>query len=288
MADTQTDQHNQRPTFDLCVLIPAYNEQDRIQSTLLDVIKTLDLWDCTAEILVIDDGSSDDTVKVCNSIFAEHRINNNDRVISLPKNMGKGAAVAKGLSSTRSRWTLMMDADNSARLNELPKLAAHTSSDANHLVIGSRRMVTSEIHANITRVIVGTIYTVVLRVLGLSLARDTQCGFKLYSNHAARLISEHTRQNGFSFDIEHLLIAKHSGLVVPEVGIMWDHVDGSKVSPIIDGLKMLGQIIAMRGPVRKSVSKVRLGTPAPLVLHESTEAAHAQIEIKPQPDLVKS
>ena len=284
---TNTSQLERTPEFDICVLIPAYNEQSRIRSTLLDIIETLASWDCTAEILIADDGSTDDTAQVCQSIFAEHRINGEDRVLSLPKNMGKGAAVAHGLKNTRARWTIMLDADNSARMNQLPKLAVETESGDTHLVIGSRRMKTSEIQANITRVIVGTIYGITLRSLGLRLANDTQCGFKLYSHHAAELITRHTNENGFSFDIEHLLIAQHAGLTVPEIGILWDHVDGSKVNPIIDGLKMLGKIIKMRRPIRQSVSQTALPRVQGLVLTGNT-STNAQIEAKPQSTLVGS
>lgn len=274
--------------FDLCVLIPAYNEESRIRSTLLDIIETLKTWNCSAEILIADDGSTDQTVQVCESIFAEHRIDSHDRVLSLSQNMGKGAAVAHGLKNTRARWTIMLDADNSARIDQLPKLAAKTESSETHLVIGSRRMKTSEVQADFTRVLVGTIYGLTLRTLGLKLASDTQCGFKLYSNHAAQLITAHTKENGFSFDIEHLLIAQHAGLAVPEVGILWDHVDGSKVNPVVDGLKMLGQIIKMRRPIRQSVSKMDLPRISALVLTTDSSMVDAQIEIKPQTEFVGS
>lgn len=279
-----------QPQFDLCVLIPAYNEQSRIRATLLDIIQTLNSWDCSAEILVADDGSMDQTVEVCKAIFAEHRIEGDDRVLSLPKNMGKGAAVAHGLKNTRSRWTIMLDADNSAKMSELPKLVKETFNENIHLIIGSRRMKTSEVQADLSRVVVGTIYGLVLRTLGLKLASDTQCGFKLYSHHAAQLITTHTNEHGFSFDIEHLLIAKHAGLTVPEIGILWDHVDGSKVNPIIDGLKMLAQIIKMRKPIRQRVQSTSLHRAAPLVLISSTEQVHsgAEIEIKPATTLVGS
>lgn len=288
MTQTKDEHHNPSPAFDLCVLVPAFNERSRIGTTLLDIIETLNGWDCSSEILVVNDGSNDDTVQVCTSILAEHRPDDCDRVISLEKNMGKGAAVAAGLRTTRSRWTIMMDADNSARLGELDKLAACAARGRGHLVIGSRRMPNSQIHATLSRVVVGTVYTIALRMLGLSLARDTQCGFKLYSNHAANLIAHHAEQSGFSFDIEHLLIAKHAGLHVPEVGIQWDHADGSKVNPILDGLKMLGQIIQMRGPIRKRVSSTLLPDSTPLVLSRAHRISEPQIEVKPQKDLVGS
>jgi len=296
MTTTPDDQLNQNPEFDLCVLIPAYNEQSRIGTTLLDIIQTLNNWNCSAEILIADDGSTDDTVKVCQAIFAEHRLHSNDRVLSLSKNMGKGAAVAHGLKNSRARWTIMMDADNSAHLSELPKLASHITdsgphlSKSHHMIIGSRRMNTSQVHANITRVCVGLIYSFTLRILGLRLANDTQCGFKLYSHHAARLIADHAQEHGFSFDIEHLLIAKHAGLIVPEVGILWDHVDGSKVNPVLDGLKMLSKIITMRRPVRQRVLPTRLPDPDALDLAhvDSDHASQIEIKINPQPALVKS
>ena len=289
MSMTTDDQLNQAPEFDLCVLIPAYNEQSRIGTTLLDIIQTLKNWNCFAEILVADDGSSDDTVKVCQTLFAEHRLQANDRVLSLPKNMGKGAAVAHGLKNSRARWTIMMDADNSAHLSELPKLASHIT-PSHHMIIGSRRMNTSEVHADITRICVGLIYSFTLRILGLRLANDTQCGFKLYSHHAARLMTDHAQEHGFSFDIEHLLIAKHAGLIVPEIGILWDHVDGSKVNPVLDGLKMLSKIITMRRPVRQRVSPIRLPASDGLDLSHVDSDRTSQIEVKinPQPVLAKS
>ncbi|MFK7759109.1 MAG: glycosyltransferase [Phycisphaerales bacterium] len=270
------------------MLIPAYNEESRVRSTLLDIIETLKSWGCSSEILIADDGSTDQTASVCRSIFAEHRIDCKDRVLSLPRNMGKGAAVAHGLKNTRARWTIMLDADNSARMNQLPKLAAHTQSNQTHLVIGSRRMESSEVQADFTRVLVGSIYGLTLRSLGIKLASDTQCGFKLYSHHAAQLITAHTNENGFSFDIEHLLIAQHAGLKVPEVGILWDHVEGSKVNPIIDGLKMLVQIIKMRRPIRKSVSRIDLPQVSALVLGADSSTVDAQIESKPQTEFVGS
>ncbi|MEL6497672.1 MAG: dolichyl-phosphate beta-glucosyltransferase [Planctomycetota bacterium] len=235
------------PAHLLSVVIPMYRESSRIVPTLKDVIATLRTSPWSSEIILVDDGSTDDTVATVRPYVSERGEGGIERIalVKFDRNRGKGAAVRAGLAEARGDWRLMMDADNAARVDEVSKLFQHANGDTG-LVAGSRSAEGAIVEAQGFRKLTGLIFKCALLVLGLRLAKDTQCGFKLYRADVAEAIAAHGVEDRFAFDLEHLLLTRKLGTRVCEVGIRWQHVDGSQVSPVADGIKMLYQAACIR------------------------------------------
>jgi dolichyl-phosphate beta-glucosyltransferase len=238
-----TDGEPARERADLAIIVPMYREAKRIAPTIRDLVATLPAVASSWEVLLVDDGSPDDTIRV-----AEATIHELDplgelpiRILKHPQNRGKGGAVRTGLAAANADWCLVMDADNACRVSEVGVLLDTVRAPGGStlgLIAGSRRVRGSTVTAVIHRRLAGWIFRAVLHMLGLAVISDTQCGFKLYradlASHTARL----SRLDGYAFDLEHLLLAKRSGLKIAEVGVRWEHQDGGQVNAISDGIKM--------------------------------------------------
>lgn len=180
------------------------------------------------EVIVVDDGSRDGTVRVVED-FAQ--ANPCVRLLRNPGNRGKGYAVRNGMLEAKGEWILYTDADLSTPIAEFRKLLQAAREQDAQIAIGSRALDRSlvEVHQPALRELSGRTFNVVMRaVTGLPF-RDTQCGFKLYRADAARQIFSRQKQEGFSFDVEDLLIAKKLGLPAVEVPVRWANVEGTKV-----------------------------------------------------------
>jgi dolichyl-phosphate beta-glucosyltransferase len=217
-----------------------YQEASRIERTLEDVVATLRAWRVRSEVVLVDDGSADGTAEVARGAAARWgdeavRI----EVLLHEHNQGKGASVRTGLCRAEGDWVLMMDADNSTRLHELTKLVHAARGTSVGLVIGSRAVGDSVVRTKWRRRLAGRVFHACLVCMGLGLARDTQCGFKLYRRDVAQYLGEHAKENGFAFDVEHLLLAKRAGIAMREVGVAWLHKDGGSMRVIEEGKAML-------------------------------------------------
>lgn len=261
------------PSNLLSVVIPMYRESARIEPTLRDVIDSLKDRSAPSEVVLVDDGSTDATVQTVAPFLTDAPVGSLQRValVRFEKNKGKGAAVRAGLAEARGAWRLMMDADNAARVIEVDKLFEHAAGDVG-LVAGSRSAQGAIVEAQGFRKLTGLIFKTALLALGLRLAQDTQCGFKLYRADVAQAIAEHGVEDRFAFDLEHLLLTQRLGTRVKEVGIRWVHVDGSQVSPIVDGIKMLGQAARIRF---RDYGAIGLPAPAASVAHPEGERERA-------------
>jgi dolichyl-phosphate beta-glucosyltransferase len=237
------------PAIVFSVIVPMFREARRIAETLADLTSTLETWPTACEVLLINDGSDDDTLRVVAPFvtdFARGSLRT-VRLISYDTNKGKGFAVRAGLAAAVGKWRLIMDADNACRVCEASKLLeAATASPAPALVAGSRRTKDAHVVADPKRKLAGSLFRLALTPFGLNLLRDTQCGFKLYRADLAGLIARESRENGFAFDLEHLLIANAAKLPIREVGVAWQHKDGGTVRPVRDGLRMLRQAARLR------------------------------------------
>lgn len=214
----------------LSIIIPAYNEENRLPSTLLAVSNFLasSEWH-SAEILVVDDGSTDRTAQV-----AEQYARNGApvRVLRNPGNRGKGFAVRHGMQEGTGDWLLFSDADLSTPIEELAKLWAAVDGTGVAVAIGSRALDRSLIgvHQPLFRERAGQLFNWVMqRVLRLSI-KDTQCGFKLFRQDAARAIFTRQTLDRFGFDAEALFLARKLGFSIREIAVRWNDVAGSKVS----------------------------------------------------------
>lgn len=229
----------------LSIVIPAYNEERRLPSTLDTVLAWLNASAFPdAEVLVVDDGSGDGTAALVEArSAADPRV----RLLRNPGNRGKGYAVRHGMSESRGGWILFSDADLSAPIEELPKLLGAAQEKNAAVAIGSRALDRSLIgvHQSRWRELSGIVFNLLMRVLtGLPFA-DTQCGFKLYSREAARQVFKRQRLDGFGFDVEDLFIARRLGLVAIEVPVKWNNVEGTKVG-LTQGLRSFLDLLVIR------------------------------------------
>ena len=233
----------------LSVVIPAYNEEARLPSTLRRVREYLDASGGEYEVIVVDDGSSDATAGVASAAAVDWP---QLRVIALERNQGKGAAVRSGMLAARGHQRLFSDADLSTPIEELAALTAHLSPAA-QVVIASRAVPGSviETHQPGRREMMGRTYNRLLRLLALPGLHDTQCGFKLFTADAAVACFTPLRTMRFGFDAEVLLRARRLGFGVAEVAVRWGHREDSRVSPLRDSVLTLGELLALRFKVRR-------------------------------------
>lgn len=211
----------------LSVIIPAFNETDRIPATLGKVKSYLGKQKYTYEVIVVDDGSTDGMAKIVEDFIKGWK---GFRTISYGENQGKGYAVKKGMLEAKGSWRLLMDADNSTDISEIEKFLKHTSNL--EVIIGSRYLENSSIKVKqpFERRIVSRFGNWLTKLMtGLDII-DTQCGFKLFSARAATDIFPRQTINRWAFDIEILAIAKQRNYKIKEVPVDWYNAAGSQVS----------------------------------------------------------
>jgi dolichyl-phosphate beta-glucosyltransferase len=233
-----------RGAVDLSMVIPAYNEARRLPPTLARLRDYLDAGADSYEVLVVDDGSDDDTVAVARAVAREWP---QLEVLTLPDNQGKGAAVREGMLRARGALRAFSDADLSTPIEELPRLRSHLGG-ACHVAIASRDAPGSDIqvHQPRWREFMGRSYNRILRLLVLPGIRDTQCGFKLFTSEAAEACFAPLETFRFGFDAEVLVRAHRRGWEIAEVPVRWRHVEESRVGGIGDALRMLYDLVRLR------------------------------------------
>ena len=233
----------------LSVVIPAYNEAQRITPTLRSVHAWLSTQSFSSEILVVDDGSRDDTRKVVTALAKE--IPNLAVIESFP-NRGKGHVVRLGMLTARGQLRLFMDADNSTPISELPKLLARIESGFD-VAIGSRRApgANQSIKPPWYRRAWSRIANRVVQAGLLEGIRDTQCGFKLFTAAAAETVFSRTRTAGWGFDLEVLALARKIGFGIAEVAVEWQDDRRTKINPIRDAIRITGEFLKIRRAFRR-------------------------------------
>src|SRR5579862_8265815 len=207
----------------ITIVIPAYNESARLGRTLDRILNFIHQEAWGAEIIVVDDGSSDRTAEIVQSYAGANPC---VRLLSNPGNRGKGYSVRNGILHANGEFILFTDADLSSPIEEAPKLFAALENGFD-IAIGSR-WVQPELQTqrqSLTRQILGRLFNGFLRLfLGLRL-NDTQCGFKALRQPAAKVVFPLQRIEGWGFDPEILYLAKKSGFTVIEVPVVWAHDD---------------------------------------------------------------
>ncbi len=195
-----------------------------------------------AEIVVVDDGSTDRTAAVGEG--AETVPGVWVRVIRLDRNRGKGASVRAGLAASRGERVLISDADLATPIEEVERLLA----SAVDVAVGSRGVCRELIveRQPLARDTMGRIFNLILRTLRLTRLRDTQCGFKLIEGSLARRLAAELRLDGFAFDVELLARAARAGATIAEVPVHWRHVEASRVRPLRHGSQMLRDVLRLR------------------------------------------
>ncbi len=226
------------------LVIPAYNESSRIRPTLDEILRyaAQQKWD--AEILVVDDGSGDDTAALVREYARAHP---QIQLVQNPGNRGKGYSVRNGMLHARGDICLFTDADLSSPIAEAEKLFDAIRQGAD-VAIGSRWL-RAELQTErqpLYRQAFGRIFNMLLRlVLGLHF-RDTQCGFKAFRREAAQRIFPLQRIERWGFDPEILFLARRMDLKTIEVPVIWAHREGTRLHPFHDGLRMFGDVMRIR------------------------------------------
>lgn len=228
----------------LSIVIPAYNEADRLPSYLARILTYLDEERIDAEIIVVDDGSRDGTAAVVTEFS---RVHDRVRLISLPRNRGKGHAVRTGMLVAAGNLALFADADGATPIEELKRLEKAIAGGAD-VAIASRahhdECCTLRVHLH--RKVIGTIFNFLVTTLAVPGIRDTQCGFKLFKRDAARAVFARQLIDDFGFDVEVLFLCKKLGYLTAEIPVSWSDVKGSKVSLWRDSLRMFADIFIVR------------------------------------------
>jgi glycosyltransferase involved in cell wall biosynthesis len=230
----------------LSFVIPAYNEAARLGSTLKQVFAYLQAQPYSSEIIIVNDGSTDDTVHVVESIFAVNSAHIPARLISYSPNRGKGYAVRQGLLAAEGTVALFSDADLSTPISDLPLLLNPILAGEFDVVFGSRALDRSLIgvHQPWLREQSGRAFNLIMQLAtGLPYA-DTQCGFKAFRLEVCRPIVEGAILDRFGFDVELLYLAHRAGLRLREQPVHWNDAAGSKVGFLsgLDGFRELRQL----------------------------------------------
>lgn len=228
----------------LSIIVPAYNEEDRVDGTLDTMTAWLDARGEDYEILVADDGSTDRTAEV---VAARTAKNPRVQLVRLPRNRGKGAAVRAGVLASRGREVLFSDADLATPIEELERLRAARAQAGAPIAIASRALPESDVRVrqHPLRELMGRTFNVILRSVVMGGIKDTQCGFKLFDGTVGRQLFHDLTVDGFAFDVELLLLARAANLEVVEVPVVWRHVKQSKVSPGRDAARMLIDVLRL-------------------------------------------
>ena len=231
----------------LTLVVPAFNEAHRLNHTVPLILEYLRAHRPESELIIVDDGSTDETERVAEEIFArEPRVA--ARVLRYDENRGKGHAVRVGLLAAQAPIAVFSDADLSTPLSELPKIVDPIASGDYDLVFGSRALNRRLIghHQPWRREQGGRLFNGIVRLTtGLPFS-DTQCGFKAFRMEVARPLIERARIDGFGFDVELLYLTYNAGLRLLERPVRWDHHEGSKVHVVRDSLRMLRDIFIFR------------------------------------------
>ena len=238
----------------LSVIIPAYNEAARLGKTLRAVVDYLRQNYPEAEVIVVDDGSSDTTAELARQVFNESR-DLRTAVLSYKSNLGKGRAVRLGLLAARGDVALFSDADLSTPISEAPKLIEPIVKGQCDVTFGSRALDRRLIgvHQPWRREQGGRIFNLVVRLATGLPFWDTQCGFKAFRMRVCRPLVEAATVDRFGFDVELLYLAFRAGLNLKEIPVRWDHNEGSKVNVVSDSFKMLNEVGLIRQQARRGV-----------------------------------
>ncbi|HKQ77902.1 MAG TPA: dolichyl-phosphate beta-glucosyltransferase [Blastocatellia bacterium] len=230
----------------LSIVIPAYNEENRIGRTLTETFDYLDKQNYSSEVIVVNDGSTDHTAQTVRNF--ESRSGGGLRLIENPGNRGKGYSVRNGMLQAAGEIALFYDADLATPTSEIVKVIEPIARDSYDVVFGSRALDRSLIgtHQSAFRETLGRGANLVQFALTGLRFKDTQCGFKAFRREAAQSVFRLQQIEGFGFDPEILFIAKKQGWRLLETSVRWNHVEGSKLNPMTAYVKALMEVSTIR------------------------------------------
>jgi glycosyltransferase involved in cell wall biosynthesis len=229
--------------FKLSVIVPSFNEELRLPSSLELIAAYVNAAKRSTEVLVVDDGSTDRTAEVAAS-FRDRIVNL--RVLKNGENRGKGYSVRHGMQEAKGEYVLFTDADLSAPIEEADKLLS--ALQQYDVAIGSRAMNREliEVHESPFREFAGIIFNRIVRIVLWLPFVDTQCGFKAFRRERCRVIFEQQRIERFGFDPELLYLARHHGLKSIEIPVRWSHSPATKINMMRDSILMFVEVFSIR------------------------------------------
>ena len=228
------------------LVVPAYNESRRIENCIRSAARWAQSrpggWDW--EVILVDDGSTDDTVARARRFAAEEKLDL--RVVSYGENLGKGAAIRAGVFACSGDPVLVSDTDLSTPLSEWVKLAERLPTHP--VAIGSRGMKQDLVRTRqaLHRVLLGKIGNGIIQLFAVPGIQDTQCGFKLFRGDVARDLFAAARIDRFAWDVEVLYLARRRGLAIAEVPVLWFNSPESKVRVVRDAIQTLWDVLRIR------------------------------------------
>ncbi|MFN7927283.1 MAG: dolichyl-phosphate beta-glucosyltransferase [Blastocatellia bacterium] len=232
----------------LSIIIPAYNEEQRLGKTLAETFYYLAAQGYASEIIVVDDGSQDRTVEIAEG-FATHTTEKVKlRVLKNPGNRGKGYAVKNGMQHASGEVNLFFDADLATPLDQIPKVMQPILDNQYDVVFGSRALQEAviQVEQSFLRQLRGRGGNLIIQLLTGMKIKDTQCGFKAFRRQASQTVFPLQQVEGFGFDPEILFIANKQGWRWKEMPVVWRHVEGSKVTMLSASLSVLADVLKIR------------------------------------------
>lgn len=226
----------------LSVIIPTYNEEERILPTIGAIASHVSSMGILWELIIADDGSTDQTANLVNGLgFA------NLRFLKAERNGGKGSAVRRGMLAARGQYVLFADADNSTPIEQVDRLLVKLTDEGYDIAIGSRAADGAEEASKsmLRHVLSGGLRLIVQLIVRLGV-RDTQCGFKLFTKEAAGRLHHAQTLMGFSFDLEILYLATKLGYRVAEVPVAWIDAPGSKVDTAREAQRFIKDLLRIK------------------------------------------
>ncbi len=230
----------------ISLIIPAYNEADRIGQSLETVSQFISSQADVYEVLLVNDGSRDNTLEVIREVAPRLFADQSFELLEYGANRGKGYAVKHGIEKSCGEYVVFSDTDLSAPIDQIPKLIEPLESGKD-IAIGSRRLPQSEvIDLPLSRRVMSRFFSTLSQVLVLPGIRDTQCGFKAYRAEVAKELASAQTIEGYTFDVEHLLLARARGFQIEEVPVRWIYTEGSQINGITDSFKMVRDLMELR------------------------------------------
>ncbi|MCU1265429.1 MAG: hypothetical protein JWM21_1747 [Acidobacteria bacterium] len=262
----------------LSIVVPAYNEAARLVQSLPVILDYLNKTNPGAELIVVDDGSTDDTAAVSTHALANSG-SISARVISYETNRGKGYAVRRGLLDCQGPVALFSDADLSSPITEVPKLIGPIEQGEYDVTFGSRaldrRLI--GIHQPWRREQGGRVFNLIVRLATGLPYWDTQCGFKAFRMSACRPLFEAATIDRFGFDVELLYVAQLAGLRLKEIPVRWDHKVGmldASANYARDSMRMVSEVKRIRRQVDKGIYTEAISAARTMSLVEQKQALH--------------
>jgi dolichyl-phosphate beta-glucosyltransferase len=231
------------------LIIPCYNESIRVAKMIDGIKEFIATWHGLFEIIIIDDGSTDDTVSLIkNNLLYKNLLADNKIQLIQQTNTGKGGALQKGITAATLDFILTVDADMAAHPVEIMnwRLQNKATFARDTICIASRTLAASKLILISNRRSSGKLFNTIVRIITNLPFKDTQCGFKLYPRAIAQQLFANLRTKGWAHDVEILLQANKQSIPVIEMPITWNERDASKINVLRDGMKMLWEVMKMR------------------------------------------